>query len=97
MMTPWHNTASEPDKSTGTLPPEMRLMLLFMALLIWMSCSGCKTRVVVVPDSEVVTFVSKGETFTPPTDGVFMADGLYRRYRQAVSDRILETQQTQSK
>lgn len=79
-------------KSTRTSPRGIQLLLLSMAVTIWILSTGCRTtpNVIVIPDSQVETFVKSGQPFTPPFDGVFMSDGRYQRYRRAVADRILE-------
>lgn len=66
-----------------------------MPLLILTSLSvlnGCKTKVLVIPDTQTETFIQHGQNFTAPVDGVFMGNARYERYRKAVADRILELQ-----
>ena len=58
----------------------------------WSVWSGCKTKIVVIPDSQTEIFFHKGEHFEAPVDGVFMGNARYQRYRRAVADRILEQQ-----
>ncbi len=61
-----------------------------MALLTWMSWSGCSTRALVVPADQQLQRLEAGQSFTAPVAGWFLGDALYLRYRQAVADKILE-------
>lgn len=64
-----------------------------MALLISMNWTGCMSpRVVVIQSDQVVERLPSGTAYTPRVDGWFLSDALYRRYRMAVSDKILEQQ-----
>ena len=65
-----------------------------MAMLIWMSWSGCKTaRVQVIPADRTETFVKAGDRITVTNDAILMGLEQYQRYRRAVADRIKEEQQ----
>lgn len=60
-----------------------------MVLLILTSLSGCKSPGVISADDQL-SRLNSGVGFTAPVDGWFMSDALYRRYRRAVADKILE-------
>lgn len=64
-----------------------------MALLIWMTLTGCSTVKVISAD-QTLTRMPAGTAVTAPVDGWFMTDALYQRYRRAVADKILEVQTT---
>ncbi|EEF62082.1 hypothetical protein [Pedosphaera parvula] len=83
------------NKLMTTSQKGMACRLAFMALLISMSSSGCRTPVKVISADQTLLRVNQGTTLTAPVDGWFMTDALYQRYRRAVADKILETQQTQ--
>jgi hypothetical protein len=57
--------------------------------MIWMLSSGCAT-VKLIPNDQAETFVKGGQPFTPASDGVYMNDARYQRYRRAVADEILK-------
>jgi hypothetical protein len=54
-----------------------------------MSLSGCKEVKIVSADQQEI-FVSSNAVFQIPSDGVFMNEARYQRYRRAVADRIQE-------
>jgi len=64
-----------------------------MVAMTWTISTGCKIldhgRLRIVESNEVEVFLVAGQNFTVPTDGVFMPDARYRRYRRAVADEIL--------
>lgn len=61
-----------------------------MAAMISMSWTGCAVRVISAGERE--QFLKAGQPFTPETDGVFMSETRYQRYRQAVADNIQAAQ-----
>ena len=97
MKTLFHNIAPAPPKSQTTLWRLLQIITracpLLMLLLISMSWSACRSpRVVVIPADQTETRVKAGQTITPATDSMLIGIELYRRYRQAVADKILEVQ-----
>lgn len=54
-----------------------------------MSWSGCSS-VKVISEDQMETRVPAGEKFLAPSDGWFLPDARYQRYRRAVADKILE-------
>jgi len=77
-----------------TLPrprQDLRQGLLLTALLTSMLWSGCAHRVVIVPSDDAVVRLKAGNAYTPATDGWYMTDSLYLRYRRAVADKIAES------
>ncbi len=61
-----------------------------MALLTSMLWSGCAHRIVIVPSDDTVVRLKAGTAYTPASDGWYMTDSLYLRYRRAVADKIAE-------
>lgn len=55
--------------------------------MLW---SGCAHRIVIVPSDAAVVRIKAGTAYTPATDGWYMTDSLYMRYRRAVADKIAE-------
>jgi hypothetical protein len=59
-----------------------------MTSMLW---SGCVHRqVIIVTSDDAVVRLKAGTAYTPPTDGWYMTDSLYFRYRKAVADKIAE-------
>ena len=55
--------------------------------MLW---SGCAHRIVIVPSDDAVVRLKSGTAYTPASDGWYMTDSLYLRYRRAVADKIAE-------
>jgi hypothetical protein len=60
-----------------------------MGPMILMLSTGCRT-VKVISSDQTVHFLKAGDSYVAPTDGLFMPDALYQRYRDAVADKIQE-------
>jgi hypothetical protein len=54
-----------------------------------MSWSGCSSVKVISAD-QVESRVVAGQAFKAPSDGWFLPDARYQRYRRLVADKILE-------
>ena len=71
---------------------DLLLLLVPTALMISMLWSGCARRqIVIVPSDDAVVRLQSGSAYTPTSDGWYMTDSLYLRYRRAVADKIAES------
>jgi len=68
----------------------LRQRLLLMVSLTSMLWTGCAHRIVIVPSDDAVVRLKAGTAYTPASDGWYMTDSLYLRYRRAVADKIAE-------
>lgn len=74
-------------KSTRISLVENRMLLLCMLTMILTSLTACKTHVLVVSQDQQEVRLKAGQT--APSDGWFMNDARYQRYRRAVADKIM--------
>lgn len=90
-MIRWNRTAGDIAGSMPRSRTATASARLWMGLLILMSLTACRGPKLISAD-EALTRIEAGRTFRAPVDGWFLSDALYRRYRRAVADRILEEQ-----
>ena len=58
----------------------------------WTGCALFKRKVVVISADALEQPIAAGQLFVAPTNGVFMSQGRYLRYRQAINDEILKAE-----
>ena len=78
-------------KLIRTSPQVIQGLPLLTLLMLSMSWTGCKGPRVIAAD-QMETRIESGKPFTPTSDGWFMNDARYQRYRRAVADRVMDLQ-----
>jgi hypothetical protein len=63
-----------------------------MISMLWSGCA--RKQIVIIPSDDAVVRLKAATAYTPATDGWYMTDSLYLRYRRAVADKIAESTAT---